>query len=109
MRTTRKEYFHCGCIVERDKRMRNTERCLYRNASCRKLKLETAYDPQQEILHMRANPACVNKSRDTKIALKDKKDVPHFRRSKIIVSGSNFQHWVEFPFQIYLEKHLWSC
>jgi hypothetical protein len=28
----------------------------------RKLKHETAYDPQREILRMRANPTCVSKS-----------------------------------------------
>jgi hypothetical protein len=36
-----------------------TNDCLYCHATRRKLKLETAYDSQREIWHMRASPACV--------------------------------------------------
>jgi hypothetical protein len=39
-----------------------TNDCLYRHAIRRKLKLETAYDPQRETLRMRASPVCVSKS-----------------------------------------------
>jgi hypothetical protein len=39
-----------------------TNDCQNSYAIRRKLKLETAYDPQREILRMRANPACVSKS-----------------------------------------------
>jgi hypothetical protein len=39
-----------------------TKDCQYCLATRRKLKLETAYHPQREILRMQANAACVTKS-----------------------------------------------
>jgi wyosine [tRNA(Phe)-imidazoG37] synthetase (radical SAM superfamily) len=38
-----------------------TNDCLYCHTTRRKLKLQTAYDPQREILRMRAKSACVIK------------------------------------------------
>jgi hypothetical protein len=38
-----------------------TNDCLYRHATRRVTETQTAYDPQRDILRMRAKPACVSK------------------------------------------------